>query len=110
VHLLGLIVHHFVHSFVSAIQTVVDVLGIYVSSAAKFVKRQCSRRRTLGACQLPVVIPSCDALLCDATETPTWNEVEKTQRDDFGDLVVMTNYLNSQLQCIAASRILGVIL
>jgi hypothetical protein len=90
-HLLGHVVHHFVHSFVSAIQTVVDVLGLYVSSAAKSVKRQFSRRRTSGARQLPVVIPCCDALLCESTKVPAWVEVEKTQRLDFGGSVVTTD-------------------
>jgi hypothetical protein len=109
-HLLGLVVHHSVHSFVSGIQTVVDVLDSYVSSATGFVKRQCSRRRMLDARQLLAMIPSCCASLCEAAKFPAYIGVERTRRVDFGDSVVMADYLSSQLQPIAAARMLGVVL
>ena len=109
-HLLGLRIHHFVHSFISDVQAVVDVLWRYVSNAIRSIEWQCLRRRTLDARRVLAVIPSCCRLLCEAAKFPAHVEVERTRKDGFGGAVAMTGYLSSQSQFIAAAQFLDVIL
>lgn len=108
-HLLGLGIHHFVHSPVSAVQTIIDVLRLRVSNAAETFDYWCLRRRTLGARRVLAVIPSCNALLFEVARFPAHVEVERTRRDG-GDSLAMMDDSSSRFQCIAVARILGIAL
>jgi hypothetical protein len=57
----------------------------------------------LGARRLLVVIPSRYDLFCQVAKFFARVEVEEIRRVDFGDAVLMTHDLSSQLQSVAVA-------